>query len=125
MKPIEYARFIDTGQYGRLWVTSGSHARGKTLFIFVLPEGEEGKWNGSGNPPTNKNAVKVYGVVGGQYGWTEKYGWLHHGKWEKDFMKLAEQKLAEFEADKEARISADSDGIQDKLNHEVKLLSDY
>ena len=84
----EYAELIPTGQYGRLYCTSGVHARGKTFRIQVLPKDEEAISNGSGNMCVNKDAVVVYGVIGGQPGWTEYYGWLHHGKWEKDFESL-------------------------------------
>ena len=84
----EYAKLIPTGQYGRLYCTSGVHARGKTFRIQVLPENEEAISNGPGNMCVNRDAVTVYGVIGGQPGWTEWYGWLHHGQWEEDFMSL-------------------------------------
>jgi len=84
----EYAELIPTGQYGRLYCTSGVHARGKTFRIQVLPENEEAISNGPGNMCVNRDAVTVYGVIGGQSGWTEWYGWLHHGQWEEDFMSL-------------------------------------
>ena len=84
----EYAELIPTGQYGRLYCTSGVHARGKTFRIQVLPENEEALSNGAGNICVNRDAITVYGVIGGQSGWTEWYGWLHHGQWEEDFMSL-------------------------------------
>ena len=88
----DYARLFGTGQYGRLFIVSGSHARGSTFHIFVLPEGEKAIPNGPSNGPLNRDAVEVYGVVGGNRGWTESYGWLHHGKWESDFDRLVEAK---------------------------------
>ena len=77
----DFANLFVTGQYGRLYIVAGSHARGRTFRIFVLPEGEVGENNGPNNAPCNKDAVEVYGVVAGNPGWTETYGWLHTGKW--------------------------------------------
>jgi hypothetical protein len=62
----EYATlFPGNTQVGRLALISGSHARGSTFRIYVLPEGEVMSENGRGNPPLNKDAVEVYGIVGG------------------------------------------------------------
>lgn len=91
MKGTEKAHLFKTGQYGKLYITSGSHARGRTLRIQVLPDGELAIQNGSQNTCLNKNAVMVYDVVSGQRGWTEAYGWLHKGKWQEDFEKLVDE----------------------------------
>lgn len=88
-----YANLFKTGQYGKLYLTSGSHARGRTFTIQVLPEGVKAKPNGSNNNCINSDAVEVYGMVSGQRGWTETYGWLHDGKWQADFCSLV--KVAE------------------------------
>ncbi len=88
----KYAGLFKTGQYGRLYVVSSSHARGSTFHIWVLPENERGLANGTCNGPRNANSVEVYGVTGGQPGWTETYGWLHEGKWQKDFWSLVKEK---------------------------------
>ncbi len=87
----EYATKFKTGQYGRLYIVSGSHARGRTFHIYILPEGEKAIPNGPNNPPLNKDAVEVYGIIGGQSGWSEIYGWLHKGKWQEDFKILLEE----------------------------------
>lgn len=89
----EFAAYFTTGQYGRFYIVSGRHARGKTFHIYVLPEGEEAKPNGEYNPPLNDNAVEVYGVISGQRGWTESYGWIHTGGWKEDFLKMYDQKV--------------------------------
>ncbi len=116
----EYACLFETGQYGRLYIVSGFHARGKTFEIQVLPEGENARGNGQNNKCLNTDAVLVYGIVSGNPGWTEAYGWLHRGKWQDDFQTLLEtqrtkqsleaqagKKMAEEEADREAdRIKA-------------------
>lgn len=74
----KYAGLFKTGQYGSLYLVSGEHARGKTFRIYVLPRGEAALPNHN-NPPLNSNAVEVYGVIDGQRGWTESYGWLQEG----------------------------------------------
>jgi len=120
----EYAYLFKTGQYGRLYLVSGSHARGKTFRIQVLPEGEVARGNGSGNNCLNKDAVEVYGVVSGQPGWTEVYGWLHQGKWVNDFEKMVEGaqtvKLIEHRRIEELKAKRDkeeSDKISTLLNN--------
>lgn len=88
----EYAKLFEVEQLGRLFICSGSHARGKTFHIYVLPEGVEAIKNGP-NAPLNEDAVEVYGIVSGQRGWTEEYGWLRHGKWQEDFEAIVATRL--------------------------------
>ena len=88
----EFSSLFTTGQHGRLYFVSGSHARGRTFHVFVLPVGADAMPNGSSNSPLNKNAVEVYGIVSGQPGWTEKYGWLHRGPWQENFHKIVEDR---------------------------------
>lgn len=91
----EYAELFATGQYGKLYLTSGHHARGKTFRIQVLPDDEKAVGNGENNQCLNEDAVEVYGITGGNPGWTETYGWLRTGKWVDDFNKMvAAQKEA-------------------------------
>ena len=91
----EFASLFKTGQHGRLYLVSSSHARGKTFRIYDLPEGVGAKPNGDMNAPLNADAVEVYGVIGGQPGWTESYGWLYKGPWRDDFAKLVEARRPE------------------------------
>ena len=84
--------FKETQQIGRFYLVVASHARGPTFRIFILPDGEKAKPNGGSNAPLNDNAVEVYGIVSGQPGWTESYGWLHKGKWQNDFIALYEER---------------------------------
>lgn len=83
-----YAQLFETGQYGRLYITSGSHARGLTFRIQVLPQGEQAKGNGRNNLCLNPDAVEVYGIISGNPGWTEEYGWKYRGPWIEDFQDL-------------------------------------
>lgn len=91
----QYAQIFKTGQYGRLYIVSSQHARGKTFRIQVLPKDEKAMPNGEGNLCLNENAVEVYGIIEGQPGWSESYGWLHMGPWQQDFYKLAAERDAE------------------------------
>lgn len=121
----EYANMFKTGQYGRLYIVSGSHARGKTFHIFVLPKGETGIPNGTNNAPLNKDAVEVYGIINGQPGWTENYGWIHEGKWIDDFSNICavrKRELENIEADIQRGLSE-----RDKLAtlHKLGLLATY
>jgi len=121
----EYATLFSTSQHGRLYLVSGSHGRGKTFRIFVLPEGEAAIPNGSINAPLNRNAVEVYGIVGGQPGWTESYGWLHEGKWQDDFYDLVERRRADDEAAR-ARNVARTQASEDAVKAEkLALLATY
>lgn len=94
----EFSLLMNTGQHGRLFISSGHHARGRTFHVWVLPFGEvvrEGCW-------PSKDAVEVYGIIGGQPGWTESYGWLRAGPWQKDFEALvAARRVAIAEAKRE------------------------
>ena len=90
----EYAKLFRSGQYGKLYLVSGEHARGKVFHILVMPNAERVV----GNPWSVKDAVEVYGITGGQPGWTETYGWLHRGNWEQDFAALVETRRAEIAA---------------------------
>lgn len=92
----EYAElFGKTQQHGKLYLQVDSHARGKTFHIWILPN--EDKLTDS--IYVTKDAIEVYGITGGQPGWTETYGWLHKGKWQDDFKKLVKSKKLEREAD--------------------------
>lgn len=119
-----YAELFETGQYGRLYIVSSYHARGKTFRIFVLPEGEDAIPNGP-NAPLNKDKVEVYGVVDGNPGWSETYGWKHFGKWQDDFQLLVTQRLfekSEGEAITKLRIW---EAEQNEKNRQQQLLSTY
>ena len=76
----EYANLFKTGVYGRLYIESTSHARGRTFHIYVIPKDTK-KFTGG----IDSSMVEVYGVISGNPGWTEEYGWLHQGKWVQDF----------------------------------------
>lgn len=117
----QYAELFRTGQVGRLYLVSGSHARGKTFHIYVLPEGVEAQSNGTNNAPLNCNAVEVYGITSGQPGWTESYGWLHAGKWQHDFFEMVANRQAEI-ANKKALENSHEKAAEDERKAKVAAL---
>lgn len=121
----EYASLITTGQHGRLYFVSGSHARGKTFRILVLPKGETAIPNGPNNPPLNPDAVEVYGVIAGHPGWTEKYGWTHEGPWQEDFERyVAERRAEKKEKDAAQRVLSERRRLEEE-KRVAHLLADY
>ena len=114
----KYAQLFETGQYGKFYLVSGNHARGLTFHIQILPEGKEALPNGSNNLCRNNDAVEVYGVIGGNPGWTEYYGWKHRGPWMQDFGNLVKEAEAtkENEKVKTAKITE-----QEAVNEERRI----
>lgn len=119
------AELFKTGQYGRFYITSSSHARGVTLRVQVLPEGEEAKPNGRNNTCLNSNAVEVYGVINGNPGWTEEYGWIHEGPWQEDFEKLVRSKQMELDHQKQVDQAIDEISANIEKERVRKLLDNY
>jgi hypothetical protein len=117
----EYATMFRSGQHGRLYLTSGKHARGKEFHIWVLPNDEKVACM----PWTVSGAVEVYGITGGQPGWTETYGWLHRGKWEQDFAALVEARRAEIAAGVARREQEKTDTEAAERQRKASLLSTY
>jgi len=121
----EYSQLFKTGQYGRLYITSSSHARGNTFRIQVLPKGEEALPNGDNNVCLNKDAVEVYGVIGGNPGWTEFYGWKHEGPWQSDFDAMVLQRKSEIETERNVQAISLAESEKELLNREHELLASY
>lgn len=119
---IEYnGLFADCDVNGRLLICPGRHARGCTLHIWVMPEG--GKPNHCGHAP--ENSVEVYGVVGGNPGWTESYGWLHKGPWQADFAKLVEERKAIREKVKKIQAEESARKAEEDSAKQKELLAKY
>ncbi len=121
----EYAMMFETGQYGRLYLVSGSHARGRTFHIFVLPAGVEAIPNGTSSPPLNKDAVEVYGITEGHPGWTEIYGWLHDGKWQEDFAALVKVRRTEIANHKVCLAEKNTNAMDAERRRNASLLATY
>jgi hypothetical protein len=63
--------------YGNIIFITSSHARGKCFHIFLIENPNQS------NEEIKSNAFEVYGVISGNPGWTEQYGWIHKGSWVK------------------------------------------
>jgi hypothetical protein len=118
----EFADLFHSCQYGRLYVQIGSHARGKTLHIFVLPDGVDVGQRSIYQVP---DVVEVYGIVSGQPGWTEEYGWLHEGKWQGDFFALVESRKAEIEMQRIAKENHTKEQDDAQRKRIAQLLENY
>lgn len=87
-------------RWGNVLFVIASHARGNTFFIYLIDE--------------NNKLFKVYGITGGQPGWTETYGWLHKGTWTKPilaYLRKLERDITihdENEAEKDRREQAEA-----------------
>lgn len=73
------AQLFQSQQYGPLYIVSGSHARGRTFYAYLLDPGQV-LAHSTRQGPNNKHPgidghQEVFGVVRGQPGWTEEYGW--------------------------------------------------
>lgn len=120
-----FARLFESGQYGRLYISSGRHARGRTFRIWVLPEGATTTEKTDWNKPNVEDAVEVYGIVSGQPGWTETYGWLHNGPWVDDFAALVELREREAAAYEEHKREAVARKEAEEAARTAKLLQAY
>jgi len=121
----EYANLFTTGTYGKLYIVSSSHARGKTFRIYVLPDGEGFIHNGPSNGPLNSNAVEVYGPVSGQLGWSEVYGWKHLGQWVSDFSDIVQIRLQELKTQIELKDKGEAAKELDRAELIANTLSNY
>jgi len=73
-------------RHGNFIFTLGQHARGKTFCIDVYDPSK---------PFNGDNRLNVYGMVDGDRGWTESYGWLIDGPWKDEFELYIESLKAE------------------------------
>lgn len=117
----EYAKMFTSQQVGRLYLVSGSHARGLTFHIWVMPTDAIIK----GMPWSCKDAVEVYGVIYGNPGWTEAYGWLYRGPWVEDFAKLVAAKNSEIALARQATQRAVEDAALAEKQRIAALLATY
>ena len=113
-------------QIERLWIASGSHARGRTLNIYVIPKGEVvTEYHPSNGYPYHDNLVEVYGIINGELGWTEQYGWLMDGKWQEDFKNIIKQRRKENALELKMLTAKKNDKLEQEQEKIKNLLSDY
>ena len=85
--------FKNEEKIGKLFIKKTRHTVGNTLQIFVLPF-EDADY-------THPDAVEVYGIIAGNKGWDEVYGWIHQGPWVSVFEDIVEQRKQKFLEDLE------------------------
>ncbi len=118
----EYCKYFKkTEQFGKLFIDPSYHARGRTIHVWVLPSEEKI----TGSIHVNKGAVEVYGITGGQPGWTETYGWLHEGPWQEDFQKLVNSKKLELEAKEKSTAASTVESAKREDDRIKDLLAQY
>ena len=119
----EYAAAFPTPrQIGKLYLYPSRHARGKTFEIWVLPSDE---LIGDKMPWAIKDAVQVFGITGGNPGWTETYGWLHKGPWQGDFKALYEERVRKVEESRKEREAAQLIKEAGEKEHTRQLFARY
>lgn len=117
----EYAELFGREQHGKLYLVPGSHARGRTFHIYILPSAEPL----DGSVYSCKDAIEVYGIVSGQPGWTESYDWLHRGRWEEDFAKVVSARREELAARENAAHERNVAAQRERELRTQKLLDSY
>jgi len=108
----EYRKYLKRGktEHESLIIEFGQHARGDTLHISIK---------------TTEGILEVYGVVGGQPGWTESYGWLHKGPWVGDFENYIESRRLEVEASELRNQAVSKEHAKARKESEARILAAY
>jgi hypothetical protein len=91
-------KLVDGARYkkGNFIFEIGSHARGKTFRAYIVGD----DFNKDTCFYSYNSKLEIYGIIGGQSGWTERYGWLVD---EPIFHKRFDGIMAELENIKEER----------------------
>lgn len=104
LEETEYAyRF----RKGNVEFILSEHARGKTFRIELID---------------GASRLEVYGVVRGQTGWDEEYGWTRKGTWVKpilEYLHNLEREIAEYEARLEEKRRAEEAERNRKIEETV------
>lgn len=74
LKNIDCKGYGNGYKYKNIIFVLSEHARGKTLKIWIYE-------NENIIDPLKEDNLEVYGVISGQPGWTESYGWIIEGSW--------------------------------------------
>jgi len=103
-------------QYGNVVFLISEHARGKTFRIWIYE-------NPDIHDVVSQDHLEVYGVTGGQLGWTETYGWLESGSWvgriESIFTYLTDE-IYKREHQEEIKIAKQKEDINKRHYEKVK-----
>lgn len=102
-------------RYKNIVFILSTHARGKCFKIWIYE-------NENIQDTLEDSHLEVYGVTGGQPGWTETYGWLHEGKWVNyinDYFKLLEDLIYKEEHKKEIELEMRKQNANERLQEKV------
>lgn len=95
-------------QVGNVVLLAGNHARGNTAYVFLVKDADN----------IRGNAMEVYGITGGQPGWTETYGWKHRGSWCQEVIHILKVMKHQIDA-RRAQIKSQQDAWADQKNQKI------
>ena len=108
-----------TFQYENIVFILSEHARGKTFKIWIYK---------TKDIKDTDEYLEVYGITGGQSGWTETYGWLCHGEWENfiaKYMKELEDEIYYHEHKEEVDKKKEKDRLIEKRERKIVDFNKY
>ncbi|MCP4159842.1 MAG: hypothetical protein GY760_07200 [Deltaproteobacteria bacterium] len=117
--------FRKTEQFGKILIVPSSHARGCTFSIYILADGIKYDSEKCNTPHYRDESVEVYGMLGGQRGWTEYYGWIHKGKWCEDFEDIYKKRKSKIEQDNINRLERIKEKEKEEKELKKSLLDNY
>lgn len=128
----EYADVMnrEAVRYKKLYIEFSDHARGKTLHIWVL-DSDTVQFRLTSDVVELRsvhcypNAVEVYGVINGNPGWTEEYGWKIPGPWQKDFADFIADRREKKRIKEEEFAKHKSEELARVTDHQKKILDAY
>ena len=90
------------------------HARGRTLDIYIIKDEDDLRKIGL----YGCDRLKVYGMISGQCGWDEKYGWIIEGNWCEYINDILEKSLLFYEQNEK---KAEANESQRKIEERKKI----
>ena len=100
-------------RWGRVIFVTSTHARGKCINIYLVDDDE--------------TLFEVYGVVGGNPGWTEYYGWIRKGTWVVpilQYLRKLDREYAELILREEEQARALQSEVNRKIGEKVAKFND-
>lgn len=104
------------------------HARGKTLHIYLLkdmPSLDADEYLLRKEVYSSENALEVYGVVSGNLGWTETYGYLVNNEIKQVLSQILIDAMHDYNALKKSREAEASKEEMDKNTAYAKKVKDF
>ena len=107
---LNYGGFSTAIRRGPIVLVAGEHARGKTCHVFLK---------------NNNDTLEVYGVTGGQLGWTETYGWLIEGPWIQAIEKLLTELTDEIYKKEQEKIEKENSQYKLELQKKEEIINKF